>query len=142
MSGWTWLDYDVFKDFDQDTDEGVIAMENEQDRREKLIVPIVARINAMQKEQDNENLIHGMRYGYYDDQECYEPEYDSEEEAELARIMNKSRDDAKQAAFDAEMNSLLDSLNELGARMMRPYEHWNEDEKLMEYLERDRGYDY
>jgi len=139
MSGWTWLD-GVFKDFDQDTDEDFIAMEK--DKREKLIAPIVARINVMQKEQDNENLMHGMRYGYPDDQECYEPEYDSEEEAELARIMNKSRDDAKQAAFDAEMNSLLDSLNELGARMMRPYEHWNEDEKLMEYLERDRGYDY
>lgn len=29
-------------------------------------------------------------------------------------------------------------LSGFNARMMRPYEHWNEDEKLMEYLERDR----
>lgn len=26
-------------------------------------------------------------------------------------------------------------LHNLGARMMRPYEHWNEDEKYMEYME-------
>lgn len=26
-------------------------------------------------------------------------------------------------------------LRDLGARMMRPYEHWNEDEKYMEYME-------
>lgn len=26
-------------------------------------------------------------------------------------------------------------LSELGARMMRPYEHWNEDERMMEYME-------
>ena len=30
-------------------------------------------------------------------------------------------------------------LAEVGARMMRPYEHWNEDERLMEWMERDRG---
>jgi myo-inositol-1-phosphate synthase len=26
-------------------------------------------------------------------------------------------------------------LSDLGARMMRPYEHWNEDERYMEYME-------
>jgi hypothetical protein len=26
-------------------------------------------------------------------------------------------------------------LDEMGARMMRPYEHWNEDELMMEYME-------
>jgi regulator of protease activity HflC (stomatin/prohibitin superfamily) len=31
-------------------------------------------------------------------------------------------------------------LSELGARMMRPYEHWNEEEKYMEYME--TRYDY
>lgn len=35
-------------------------------------------------------------------------------------------------------------LGELGARMMRPYEHWNEDERYMEYMENryDYGDDY
>jgi len=31
-------------------------------------------------------------------------------------------------------------LSDLGARMMRPYEHWNEDERYMEYME--NRYDY
>jgi hypothetical protein len=46
---------------------------------------------------------------------------------------------------DEEMDKrspLLDSLAEqwsaLHARMMRPYEHWNEDEGYMQYAERDR----
>lgn len=30
------------------------------------------------------------------------------------------------------------ALEALGARMMRPYEHHNEDERYMEYMERDR----
>lgn len=29
-------------------------------------------------------------------------------------------------------------LAQAGARMMRPYEHWNEDEAIMQYLEMDR----
>lgn len=33
-----------------------------------------------------------------------------------------------------------DLLSELGARMMRPYEHWNEEERYMEYME--TRYDY
>lgn len=29
-------------------------------------------------------------------------------------------------------------LNALGARLARPYEHWNEEERLMQWLEEDR----
>lgn len=39
-----------------------------------------------------------------------------------------------------------DLLRDLGARMMRPYEHWNEDERYYEYMENryddDRDWDY
>jgi hypothetical protein len=46
------------------------------------------------------------------------------------------------AAFNAdralEIELLEDKLHAMGARMMRPYEHWNEEERLMEYLERER----
>jgi hypothetical protein len=37
------------------------------------------------------------------------------------------------------MSVVEELLGELGARMARPYEHWNEEEHLMEYAERDRG---
>lgn len=33
---------------------------------------------------------------------------------------------------------LLCLLNTLGARLARPYEHWNEEERMVQYLEEDR----
>lgn len=45
----------------------------------------------------------------------------------------------QEAERDLEIELVEDKLARLGARMMRPYEHWNEDERLMEYMERDRG---
>jgi hypothetical protein len=39
------------------------------------------------------------------------------------------------------MQVVEELIGELGGRMMRPYEHWNEEEHLMEYAERDRGDD-
>lgn len=33
---------------------------------------------------------------------------------------------------------IVSMLNTLGARLARPYEHWNEEEKMMQYLEEDR----
>ncbi len=48
------------------------------------------------------------------------------------------REVARQAERDAEIEIVEAMLAQLGARMMRPYEHWNEDERLMEYLERER----
>lgn len=44
----------------------------------------------------------------------------------------------QQAARDAEIEIVEKMLDAMGARMMRPYEHWNEDERLMQWLERDR----
>jgi hypothetical protein len=38
-----------------------------------------------------------------------------------------------------QLSGLEAALSAVGARMMRPYEHWNEDERFMEYSERDRG---
>ena len=43
-----------------------------------------------------------------------------------------------QAEQDLEIELLMDQLQLLGARMMRPYEHWNEDEQYMQYMESDR----
>lgn len=41
-----------------------------------------------------------------------------------------------------ELEAVEDILGELGARMMRPYEHWNEEERYMEYMETRYDYDY
>lgn len=37
-----------------------------------------------------------------------------------------------------ELEVVEEMLERYGARMMRPYEHWNEDEQYMEWMERER----
>lgn len=49
-------------------------------------------------------------------------------------------EDAKRAEHDLEIELIEDKLQAIGARMMRPYEHWNEDEQYMQYME--NRYDY
>ena len=44
----------------------------------------------------------------------------------------------KEAERQLEIEIVEEKLERMGARMMRPYEHWNEDERYMEYQERDR----
>jgi hypothetical protein len=61
--------------------------------------------------------------------EAVQQEVSDKEDAERQR-----RSDAKWA----ELRLIENMLGQLHARVARPYEHWNEDEKLMEYLERDR----
>jgi len=53
-----------------------------------------------------------------------------------ARI--NERQDAHINVLYAKREALEQVLRQLGARMMRPYEHWNEDERRMQYLEEDR----
>ena len=42
---------------------------------------------------------------------------------------------ANRAEHDLDLELIEDKLQRLGARMMRPYEHWNEDESYVEYME-------
>lgn len=62
------------------------------------------------------------------------PDFDTDEEHEAYKF--------RQTVFTARMQGKIDAieiiLNSHGARVMRPYEHWNEEERLMEYLERER----
>lgn len=54
-------------------------------------------------------------------------------------ILEMARKTAElQAERDLEIELIEDKLDAIGARMMRPYEHWNEDERYMEYAERER----
>lgn len=66
-------------------------------------------------------------------------EYKTDEAACEAEL--KSYEDtrkAKNAMRDEQALYIEHRIEELGARMMRPYEHWNEDEAFMAYSERDR----
>lgn len=58
-----------------------------------------------------------------------------DDEAEQFEASRKLKRDLQ----EAQLTHIKDRLHELGARMMRPYEHWNEDERYMQYME-NRGY--
>jgi len=87
--------------------------------------------------------------------------YDAVSQAEEANpnLSEEEKNKIKQDAIDAYYKQVQAQENEiylrrdvieelladLGARMMRPYEHWNEDERYMEYMENrydDAEYDY
>lgn len=61
---------------------------------------------------------------------------------DLKECQSEREDNLRLAAIEAERDLEIelceDKLGAIGARMMRPYEHWNEDERYMEYAERER----
>lgn len=71
-----------------------------------------------------------------DDGGWINPDYDQDDM--LVMIADEQRRRMASEARRAQAQAIDRQLAELGVRMMRPYEHWNEDEALMEYLERDR----
>lgn len=64
------------------------------------------------------------------------PDFDTDEEYKEFEQVRKTRSQRRQVKLDI-IEAMLHSH---GARVMRPYEHWNEDEAYMAYQERDRDY--
>lgn len=58
-------------------------------------------------------------------------------ECESVKSFNEDRE-ARRAERELEVELVEDKLQRIGARIMRPYEHWNEEERLIEYAERER----
>lgn len=69
----------------------------------------------------------------------------TEEEMEEIRVKAEEEYykelDKKENEIYLRRDVIEDLLRDLGARMMRPYEHWNEDERYMEYMENRYDYD-
>ena len=67
---------------------------------------------------------------------------------EIQAISDKAVEDYNREYYEkanealTRMDVIEELLGELGARMMRPYEHWNEDERYMEYMENRYSDDY
>jgi Leu/Phe-tRNA-protein transferase len=96
---------------------------------EARIKVVVQEINRIELAREQERFLREGEFYAEDD-------HDFEDEAELAAYKEAQRMRAQRA--EAELNALYRRLEELGGRMMRPYEHWNEDEAYMAYMERDR----
>jgi hypothetical protein len=118
--GWAFIEEEG-EHFDPETPEGMAI--------EKRIDALTARWSQLQKSQEQRRFV---------------------EEAESERGWGRSEEDEEEVAaredyraqhesqVELEMNEIETLLAHYGVRMMRPYEHWNEDERYMEYMERDR----
>lgn len=100
-----------------------------------------ARQFRSDEEREDEDEYHSDRAAEigYDAKQAAEEAGLSPEECTAA--WHKAEDDyladvrAKERESLVRMDVIEELLGELGARMMRPYEHWNEDERYMEYME-------
>ena len=74
------------------------------------------------------------RQAAIEDGEYDGPDFDTDEEYKEFEQAERDRAQRRQVKLDV-IEGLLSAH---GARVMRPYEHWNEDERYMEYMESDR----
>jgi hypothetical protein len=111
--GWTYIDEDT------EHDESLTP----------LLDHLASEWSALRTEMEQE----GWRR-QADAEDDNEPLFDSDEEYEEYKSQLRIADLIRSTRLEV----LEEMLAKHGARMMRPYEHWNEDEAYMEYQERDR----
>lgn len=127
--GWTTLED---SDFPEDTGEGE-ETSIEYEARKLVVQGLVNRWNELYNAIEHDRWRRqSMR------EEGYEPDFDTDEEAAAYHREQQIRI----RAMHDEKDEIESRLHSYGARMMRPYEHWNEDERYMEYMERDRDDEY
>lgn len=144
MRGYAWLDESVEHGERDEARAKALAtrlsqLHNEAETR------MFARMSDMEEGR-------GYDYDPYEDCECevclgpngdgINPETGYELEVGgqncLVRKQHEQEELDKQAERDLEVEVVEEKLTRLGARIMRPYEHWNEDEAYMQYAERER----
>ena len=120
--GWTWID-DETERTDEDGDR---------------LTPVLDRLAAEWSHlHDTEERRGFERMARFEDGD-YGPDYDTQEEADQAEFEQREREQLRAARHDAEVQVIESALARHGARMMRAYEHWNEDERYMQHMESDR----
>lgn len=116
--GWTW----------EESDEG--------SSHDEALVPLIEQLvhqwNLMYNREEQDRFTKQRMY------ECgaeeQEPDFDTAEEQaayEAAQAAMMKRNNMRWELIELQ-------LHHMGVRMMRPYEHHNEEERLIEWLERDR----
>ncbi len=121
--GWTWIDED---NEDNYAEEGT--------DRTPILDDLARQWSNLHDTEERRGFDRQARFEDGD----YGPDYDTPEEAAQAEFEQRQRETLRAARHDAEVRVIEEALARLGARMMRPYEHWNEDEAYMAYAERDR----
>lgn len=147
----------TFDDADVDYDDPISVMRHEV--KEKVVQALMEKWNSlnrileMRSWRDRDERMDEDDYIADQLSETYQDSYDaaisngsSEDEArEIAEKDRQKHEDAIEAEYNRpaiEMELIEEQMAALGARMMRPYEHWNEDERYMEYMENRYDYDH
>jgi hypothetical protein len=130
MPNFTWFD-DSIEHSDSDAARAIVIarkITNLHNEAEQRCFRMMADVDS------------GYDYDPYEDCEC--PACIAADESGCpaceARLEDQRQLDVVQAERDLDLEMLEDKLRAIGARMMRPYEHWNEDEAYMQYMESDR----
>lgn len=135
---------------DLNSDDGMVALKAK--IREEMIGKLAAEWNVLNRRIEESS----WRSHMYEEQDylaemCQESVYEAVEEAkdknpgitkdELREVRQEAEDkfyeeiSKKDQEIYTRKQVIEDLLSELGARMARPYEHWNEMESYMEYEE-------
>lgn len=126
MPGWTWID-----DNSEVSDE-------QMDTLTPTLDALANEWTAITREIEQEGWNRQARYedGDYgpecDDEDCW-----SKQPCSYCQDIAKAKRN-REAVREVKLEVIEGMLEKYGARIMRPYEHWNEDEQYMAYQERDR----
>jgi hypothetical protein len=116
---WTWIDEDAERS------------EEETGRLTPILNELAAQWSRITAAEEQRGW---ARQAAIEDGDYDEPDFDSDEEAEDFRRQQSKRGELQQLRLEG----IEAQLEHFGARIMRPYEHWNEDERYMQYMECDR----
>jgi hypothetical protein len=119
---WTWIDDDAER------------TEEEIEKVTPLLDALAAQWSQLHDAEEQRGFRRQAAIEDGDDWDVPEPE----DEADAYRMEQLDRLRGRQHA--AQIDAIEEALAEHGARIMRPYEHWNEDERYMQYME--SRYDY
>lgn len=119
MRGWAWIDEDA-------------------DRTEQEVERLTPTLNALAAEwsqaHDAIEAEGFRRQSAIEDGDDPADYFDSEDERKEWEQQDRTRREQQRMRLVI----VEELLARHGARMMRPYEHWNEDERYMQYMECDR----
>lgn len=166
MRGWTWIDEDNADHYDcgDDTCEKCDNDSPEKIKREmkmQMIEKLASEWNDIHNqierrgwrddyERDCEDDYHSERIEELEDEAIYEaeqanPNLTKDEKHEIRLKVYEDYDKERRKEENKiylKREAIEELMRDLGVRMMRPYEHWQEDERYMEYMETRYDNDY
>jgi hypothetical protein len=144
MRGWTFIDDDSENPPNEEDSLAEMKREIKEEMLNKLASEWNTAHNEIEQEsfrdrddRDNEADYLAEIASERGDTVSYELEQQgkTKEECKIAVEEFYAGIDKKKNEKHVRLKVIEELLYTLGARMMRPYEHWNEDERYMEYME-------